>query len=128
MFQIQELFASRGDVNEVIEYATRVGSANGDSVGTMTCTMMMYNTVGKLANARIAELEAKLARYEATLPPPLTFNPSRGFDSIQEALELIYAQPDPMRALLAIVEANIRMGESDFAGSLVTSFDLSEVE
>lgn len=64
MFQIQGLFAPRETVDEVIDYATRVGSANGDSVGTMTCTMMMYNTVGKLANARIAELEGRIAALE----------------------------------------------------------------
>lgn len=65
MFQIQGLFASRETVDEVIEYAAAIGKANGDGPGTMTCTMLMYNTVARLANERIAELEAKLARYEA---------------------------------------------------------------
>lgn len=74
-----------------------------------------YDTTDLVKLSKYRELEAKL-------PPPLTFDPNRGFDSIQEALDLIYAQPAPMQALLAIVEANIRMGESDFAGSLVTSY------
>ncbi len=54
------------------------------------------------------------------------FNPHQGFESPTEAIALIAKQPDRLAAMLAIVQANIEMGEFGFASEVVEEFQTIE--
>ncbi len=48
-----------------------------------------------------------------------TFDPHRQFDSPSEAIEYCEKQKDPMKAMWAIAQANVDMGEYGFASEVV---------
>ena len=70
--------------------------------------------------AKLASL-GLLVRTDAT--GAQDFDPSASFDSPDEALALIKKQTDPLKALMAVIEFNLRVGEAGFVGELVAQYD-----
>lgn len=56
----------------------------------------------------------------------ITFNPTRAFDSPQEAIDLILTQENPLDALKAVVDANITYNEFSFVAELVLHYSRLE--
>lgn len=52
------------------------------------------------------------------------FNAGRQFSSPSEAISLIIAESDPVNALMAVVEKNIKYGEFGFASDVLHEFSM----
>ena len=59
-FPLAGFFATHETADDVVDYAAEIGKANQDPAGTMTCTMMMYNTVAKAANEKIDSMQKNI--------------------------------------------------------------------
>jgi len=53
---------------------------------------------------------------------PISFDPDRQFDHVDEAIDLIKLEAHPLCALLAVVKNNIEKDECGFASELVLSY------
>ena len=53
----------------------------------------------------------------------ITFDPNGSFTSPADALNQIHQQPNPMTALLALVEAQVVLDECGFAAEVVRDFN-----
>jgi hypothetical protein len=56
----------------------------------------------------------------------LTFDPSRDFFDVQEAIDLILTQAEPLVALKAIVDENITFNEFGFCAELLLHYSRLE--
>ncbi|MDT8992829.1 hypothetical protein RQP54_18290 [Curvibacter sp. APW13] len=50
------------------------------------------------------------------------FDPSASFENPRQAIDQILQQPDPHQALMAVVETNVRAGETGFASELIAEY------
>jgi hypothetical protein len=57
------------------------------------------------------------------MPKTKKFDPNQSFESATEAIELCKQQPDPRKAAMQIVNANIDMGEYGFAAEVVQEME-----
>lgn len=55
-----------------------------------------------------------------------TFDPYRGFESPREAIEYCEKQEDSMKAMWAIAQANVEMGEYGFASEVVRESEVMD--
>lgn len=53
---------------------------------------------------------------------PISFDPDRQFDHVDEALNLIKLEAHPLCALLAVVKKNVEKDECGFAAELILSY------
>ena len=59
---------------------------------------------------------------------PVKFDPSRSFESPAEAVEYAKQQRDPIKAVKAIIIANLDMGEFGFASEVCREAEVIGVE
>lgn len=110
-------------IKMIKEFRDLLNTIVNDGVNTDGDADILYST--DIENGR--DLLNRTSNFENLLSeaePVSTFNSRSTFSGPTEAVDLINQQADPIEALLAVVRANVEIGEFGFAADVIRDFGL----